>query len=67
MPPKVTTKDGNAPTPASEEKTSTLVKPRRIYSPSKRSTRDFCGNEFDALNGQSKCCLKSNACMRHWM
>jgi hypothetical protein len=66
-PPKVTTKDGNVPTPASEEKMSTSVKPHRIYSPSKHSTRDFCGNEFDALNGQSKCCLKSNACMRRWM
>jgi hypothetical protein len=36
-----------APTPASEEKTSTLVKPHRIYSPSKRSTRDFCGIELE--------------------
>jgi hypothetical protein len=47
MLPKVTTKDGNAPTPASEEKTSTSVKPRRIYSSSKRSTRDFCGIKLE--------------------
>jgi hypothetical protein len=26
---------------------STLVKPHRIYSPSKHSTHDFCGNELE--------------------
>jgi hypothetical protein len=46
MPPKVMTKDGNEPTPASED-TSTLVKPHRIYSPSKCSMHDFCGNKLE--------------------
>ncbi len=38
MPPKVTTNDSKAPTLASED-TSTLVKPRRIYSPSKHFSK----------------------------
>jgi hypothetical protein len=73
-PPKVTTKDGNAPTPASEEKMSTLVKPCRIYSPSKHSTCDFCGNEledsdFASNESDAECmrvppakCLKQASC-----
>jgi hypothetical protein len=47
MPPKVMTEDGNVPTPASEEDTSTSVKPHRIYNPSKCSMHDFCGNKLE--------------------
>jgi hypothetical protein len=46
-PPKVTTKeDGNTHTPASEDM-PTLVKPHRIYSPSKHSMHDFCDNKLE--------------------
>jgi hypothetical protein len=56
--PKVMTKNDNAPTQASEEDTSTLVKTHRIYSPSKHSMHDFCGSELDPF------LLSVNPCKR---